>query len=132
MDPEFEMESVCDNDSDPVMLSYATICDTIKPVLGDAGFSFVIQKVVQAISHALEGEISVNVPELHEVPDLTVQTSAVSVFDQVSLATMAKTQAKFCVLGLVNQYLCKGENIKSSAISKNRCKAVCKYLLQFD
>ena len=33
--PEFEMESVSDNDSeDPVMLSYTTICDTIKPVQG--------------------------------------------------------------------------------------------------
>ena len=42
-----------------------------------------------------------NVPELHEVPDLTVQTRAVSVFNQVSLATMAKAQTKDSVLGLV-------------------------------
>ena len=38
---------------------------------------------MQAISSALEGEISVNVLQLHELPDLTVQISAVSVFDQV-------------------------------------------------
>ena len=48
-------------------------------------------------------------PTLHEVPDLTVQTSAVSIFNQVSLATMAKVQAKGYVLGLVIQYVCKGE-----------------------
>ena len=56
---------------------------------------------MQAISNALEGEISVNVPELHDVPNLTVQTSAVSVFDQVSPATMVKEQASDSVLGLV-------------------------------
>ena len=95
MDPEFEMESVFDNDSeDPGMLSYATICDTIQPVLGDTKIPFVITKEVQALSHTSEGVISVNVPKLQEVPDLTVQTSAISVFDQVSPATMAKAQVK--------------------------------------
>ena len=51
---------------------------------------FVLKKEAQAISNALEGEISANMPELHEVPDLAVQTSAVSVFGQVSLVTIAK------------------------------------------
>ena len=104
------MESVTDSDSEgPDMLSYATICDTVKLVLGDTKILFVIKKEVQAISHALEGEISVNVPELHEAPGLNVQTSAVSVFNQVSPATMAKAQAKDSVLGLVIQYVHKGE-----------------------
>ena len=72
------MKSVNDNDSeDSVMLSYATICYTIKPVLGDTKILFIIKREVQAISHAVEGEISVNVPELHEVHSLTVKTSAV-------------------------------------------------------
>ena len=36
VNPECEMESNSDNYSkDPVMFSYATICDTIKPVLKD-------------------------------------------------------------------------------------------------
>ena len=65
---------------------------------------------MQTISDVLEGEISVNVPELHEVPNLTVQTSAALVSDQVLLATMAKTQARDSVLGLVIQYVHKGEN----------------------
>ena len=47
-------------------------------------------------------------PKLHEVPDLTVQTSAVSVYDQVSPANMANEQAKDSVLGLVIQYVHKG------------------------
>ena len=99
MDPDFKMESVSDNNSeDPVMLSYAIICDTIKPVLGDTKIPFVVK------------EISVNMPELHEVPNLTVQTSAVSVFDQVSPATMAEAQTKDSVLGLVIQYVCRGKN----------------------
>ena len=33
-------------------------------------------------------------PQLHEVPDLTVQTSAILVFDGVTLATIAKAQTK--------------------------------------
>ena len=40
-----------------------------------------------------------NVPELHEVPDLTVQTSVVSVFNQVSPDTMTKVQTKDSVQG---------------------------------
>ena len=62
-----------------------------------------------------------NVPKLHEVPDLTVQTSAVSVFNQVSPVTMAKAQAKDYVLELVIQYVCKKEKPKWSVISKIRC-----------
>ena len=73
-----------------------------------------------------------NMPELHKVPDLPVQTNVVSVFDQVSPATMAKAQTKDSVLGLVIQYVCKGEKPKGFAISKIRCKAVHKYLLKFD
>ena len=60
---------------------------------------------MQAISNALEGKVGMNVPELTEVPNLTVQTSAVSVFNQVSLGTMAKVQTKDSVLGLVIQYV---------------------------
>ena len=71
-----------------------------------------------------------NVPELPEVPDLTVQTSAVSVFNQVSPATMAKAQTKDSVLALVIQYVHKGDKPNGSAISKIR--AVWRYLLQFD
>ena len=50
--------------------------------------------------------------EFYAVPNLTVQTSAVSVFDQVPLATMAKTQSKDSVLGLVIPFLCKGGKTK--------------------
>ena len=60
---------------------------------------------MQAVSSALEGEISVNVPKFHEVPYLMVQASEVSVFDQMSQATMAEAQAKNSVLGLVIKYV---------------------------
>ena len=111
MDPDCEMEGVSDNNSkDPVMLSNATICDIIKLVLGDTKIPFVLKKEVQTISNALEGEISVNEPGLHEVPNLTVQTSALSVFNQVSPATKAKAQAKDSVLELIIQYVHKREN----------------------
>ena len=120
VDPELEIESVSDSDSkDPVVLSYTTICDIIKLLLGDTKIPFVIKKEAQAISNVLEGEISVNVPELYGVPDLTVQTSAVSVFDQVSLATMAKAQAKDSVLGLVTQYVHKGGNQRALLFQKS-------------
>ena len=65
------------------------------------------------------------------VPHLTVQTSAVSVFSQVSLATMAKAQTKDSVLGLVISYIHKGQKPKGLVIYKIQCKAVCMYLLQF-
>ena len=67
-----------------------------------------------------------NVPELHEVSNPMVQTSAVSVFYHVSLATMAEAQAEDSILGLAIQYMHKG------VIPKIKCKPVQKYLLQFD
>ena len=104
------------------MLSYATICNIIKPVLGNTKIPFSIKKEAQAISNSSEGES--NGPEFHAVPDLTVQTSAVSVFDQVPLATMAEAQTKDSVLGLVIPFIHKGVKPKGSVISKIRCKAV--------
>ena len=131
-EPNCKLESDSDTDSDDqIVLSYATICAIIKPVLEDTKILFAIKKEAWGISNSLEGEIGMNVPEFHAVSDLTVHISAVSVFDQVSLATMAEAQTKDSVLGLVIPYVHKGET-KGSVISKIRCKAVCKYLLQFD
>ena len=118
------------NSDDPVMLSYATICDIINPVLGDTKIPFKIKKKAQAASNLLEGEK--NRPEFHAIPDLTAQTSAVSVFDQVPLATMAKAQCKDFVQGLVIPYIHKRVKPKGLFIAKIRCKAARKYLLQFD
>ena len=130
-EPNCKLESDSDtNSDDPVMLSYATICNIIKLVLGDTKIPSTIKKEVQAVSNSLEGEI--NGPDCHAVPDLTVQTSAVSVFDQVPPATIAKAQAKDSVLGLVIPFTHIGVNPKGAVISKNRCKVACKYLLQFD
>ena len=71
-------------------------------------------------------------PKFHAIPDLTAQTSAVSVFNQLSPATMAKAQHKDSVLGLVIPYIHKGVKPKGLVIAKIKCKAVQKYLLQFD
>ena len=71
-------------------------------------------------------------PECHAIPDLTAQTSAVSVFDQVPPATMDKAQLRDSVLGLVISFICKGVKPKVLAIAKTRYKAARKYLLQFD
>ena len=121
-EPNCKLESDSDSDSDdPVMLSYATICDIIKPVLGDTKIPFKIKKKAQAASNLLEGEKSM--PKFHAIPDLTAQTSAVSVFDQVPPATMAKAQCKDSVLGLVIPYIHKGVKPKGSVIAKIRCKA---------
>ena len=114
--PNCKLESDSDSNSDdPVMLSYATICNIIKPVLGDTKIPLEIKKKTQAGSNLLEGEK--NVPEFYAVPDLTVQTSAVSVFNQVSLwATMAEVQCKDSVLGLVISFMCKRVKPKGSVI----------------
>ena len=71
-------------------------------------------------------------PEFYAIPNLTAQTSAVSVFDQVPPATMAKAHSKDSVLGLVISFIHKGVKPKGSVIAKIRCKAAWKYLLQFD
>ena len=118
-EPNCKLESDYDSDndsSDPVVLSYATICDIIKPVLGDTKIPLVIKKKAQAAYNLLDGE-NKN-PELCAIPELTAQTSAVSVFDQVPPATMAKAQLKDSVLGLVIPFVRKGVKPKVSVIAK--------------
>ena len=112
------------------MLSYATICEIIELVPVDTKIPFNIKKEVQATSNLLEGEN--NVPEFHAVPNITVQTSAVSVFDHVPLATTARAQSKDSVLELVIPFVHKGVKPKGSVIAKIRCKVAWKYLLQLD
>ena len=132
-EPNCRLESDDDSNndsSDPVMLSYATICDIIKPVLGDTKIPLTIKKKIQAASNLLEGEN--NMPGLCAIPNLTAWTSAVSVFDQVPLVTMAKAQTKDSVLGLVIPFVCKGVKPKVLVIAKIGCKVARKYLLQFD
>ena len=128
-EPNCKLESDSDSE-DPFVLSYTTVCTTIKLVLGDTKIPFHIKKKAQAASNLLEGEKSM--PKFHAIPNLTAQTSAVSVFNQVPLATMAKAQCKDSVLGLVLQCIGKGVKPKGSVITKIKCKAAHKYLLQFD
>ena len=121
-EPNCKLESDSDSNSDDsVMLSYATICDIIKPVLGDTEIPFKIKKKAQAASNLLEGEKSM--PKFYAIPNLTAQTSAVSIFDQVQPAATAKAQCKDSVLGLVIPYIHKGVKPKGSVIAKIRCKA---------
>ena len=127
---KLESDDSDDDSDDPVMLSYAIICDIIKPVLGDTKIPLTIKKKAQAASNLLEGEKSM--PEFHAIPNLTTQTSTVSVFDQVPPATIAEAQLKDSVLGLVIPYIRKGVKPKGLVIAKIRCKAARKYLLQFD
>ena len=90
--------------------------------LGDTKIPFAVKKETQGISNLLEGAIGMNVPKFHAVPNLTVQTSAVSVFDQVSPAIMAKAQTKDSVLGLVIPYICKKENQRAWSFQKLNAK----------
>ena len=61
-----------------------------------------------------------------------VQTSAVSVFDKVPLATMAEAQTKDSVLGLVIPFIHKGVKPMGSVIVKIKSKVVCKYCYNLD
>ena len=55
-EPNCRLESDSDSDSDdPVMLPYATVCNTIKLVLGDTKIPFSIKKKAQAACNLLEG-----------------------------------------------------------------------------
>ena len=88
-EPNCRLETDSDSNSDdPVMLSSATMCTTVKLVLGDTKIPFDIKKKAQAASTLLEGEK--NMPKFCAIPNLTAQTSAVSAFDEVPLATMTK------------------------------------------
>ena len=52
VDPDIEMESNSDNgNKDLVMLSYATICDIIKPVLKDTKIPYNIKKCRSLLMH---------------------------------------------------------------------------------
>ena len=74
-EPNCKLESESDtNSDDPVVLSYAIICNIIRPVLGDTKIPFTIRKEAQVASNSLKGES--NGPMFHAVPDHTVQTSA--------------------------------------------------------
>ena len=57
-------------------------------------------------------------PKFYAVPNLTVQTSAISVSDQVPLATMAKAQSKDSMLGLFIPFMHKGVKPKGLVIAK--------------
>ena len=83
-----------------VGLWYITVSDIINP--------FVIKSKSQLICNAIEEEVNVEVPEVPKVPEITVQSSSVSVFNHMTVATMAKEQAKDPVMGLVQQYVLKG------------------------
>ena len=114
-EPNCNLES--DSDSkDPVLLSYATMCNTIKLVLGDSKIPFNIKRKAQAVSNLLEGENSM--PKFHAIPNLTAQTTAVPVFNQVPLATMAKAQCKDSVLGLVFHTYIRGLNQRAQLLQK--------------
>ena len=88
------------------------------------------KKETQAISNALEGEVSIMHQSYMKYLILLYRTCSLS-FNEVSPATMAKAQTKDSILGLVIQYVHKGDKPKGSMISKIKCKAVQKYLLQF-
>ena len=69
---KLESDSESDDDSDdPVVLSYATICDIIKPVLGDTKIPFTIKKKAQAASNLLAGKKSM--PKFHAYPTLLLR-----------------------------------------------------------
>ena len=69
-EPNCRLESDSDSNSDdPVILSYATICDIFKPVLGDTKIPFNIKKKAQAASNLLEGRRVY----LSSMPYLTLQ-----------------------------------------------------------
>ena len=82
------------------MLSYVTVCEVkTSLVLGDVKIPYLIKMETQTISQVLEGKLSLNVPELPEVPDITLQNSNFSFFNQMLLATMADEQTRDSLLG---------------------------------
>ena len=67
-----------------------------------------------------------------QYPTLQFRPVQSQFFDQVPSASMVKAQAKDFVLGLVIPFVHMGIKPKGSVISNIKCKAVHKYLLQFD
>ena len=126
------MENISDNDiEDPVMLSYDTICDIIKLVLKDTKILYNFKKEAQPISNALEGEVSVNVPQLHEVPDLTYRPIESQSLIKCNQPLWPKYKPRILYWDWSSNMSIRGKP-KGLAISKIKCKAVWKYLLLFD
>ena len=84
------MEDYCDNNNEEPVVFFMCHYLTISMVLGDIKIPYTIIKKAEAISNVLERRISIIVPELPHMPNLTAKISAVSVFDQVAVATVAK------------------------------------------
>ena len=105
LEPNCRLESDSDSE-DPVMLSYSTMCTTIKPVLGDTKIPFDIKKKAQAASNLLESEK--NMPKFHVIPDLTDQTSAVSGFYHLVIAKIRCKAAQKYLLQFVRLVLKQG------------------------
>ena len=74
--------------------------------------TYPIKKEAWSICNAIKGELSMDMPEIHEISKTTVQVSSVAVFHQVSLATKADEMTKDSILGLVQQYVLKSEKSK--------------------
>ena len=72
-----------------------------------------------------------NVPDLHEVHDLTVQPVQYQFLIKCHQPLWLKHKSKILHWDWSSNMYVRGKP-KASAISKIRCKAVCKYLLQCD
>ena len=131
-EPNCKLESDdSDNYSnDSVVLSYATICDIIKLVLGDTQIPLTIKKKAQAANNLLEGRRVC----LSSMPYLTLQLRLVQSWFLIRYhwPYWPKPNLKILCWDWSFHSYVRGLNQRSWWLLKIRCKAARKSLLQFD
>ena len=86
-----------------------------------------LKQEVQEISCAVQ-----SIVEEEEKQEIVSIVNAVSIFGKVTPEEMKEEQQKDLILELVYKQVTAGKKPKTSAIAKEKSKAVRKYLLQFN
>ena len=113
-------------------IPYSVVCEALDQCLNGSKIPEVLKQEAQDISCVVQSIVEEeDIQNEEELKEIVSQVNAVTVFGKVSPEEMKEEQQKDPILGLVYKYVTAGEKPKTSAITKMKCKAVRKYLLQF-
>ena len=108
-------------------ISYSLVCEALDQCLNGSKIPEDLKQEVQEISCAVQ-----SIVEEEEKQEIVSIVNAVSIFGKVTPEEMKEEQQKDLILELVYKQVTAGKKPKTSAIAKEKSKAVRKYLLQFN
>ena len=136
----FENESTDSNEVEVISYSatcdgvetipYSLVCEALDKCLNGSKIPEVLKQKAQEISCAVQSIVEEE--DKSEIHKIVSEVDAVSVFGKVTPEEMKEEQQKDLILKLIYKQVTLGKNLKTSAITKMKSKAVRKYLLQFD